>query len=311
MSTLEGRLRGAMWGLLVGDALGVPYEFHPPSGLPPIEQLEMEPPFGFDRAHSTVPAGTWSDDGAQALCLAEALIESEADLFYSRLSNKLVAWRDSGHMAVGQVVFDIGGATNSAINCLQVRRDDGRSCGGIEEHCLGNGALMRVLPLALWQSNLSALIEHSMQQSRLTHGHPVSQLCCAIYCVWVRGLLQDQRSGWADVLETVARQVPSNFESHWNRILTELEQPAGGSGYVVDTLRSARWAVEAHGDFESTVKAAISLGHDTDTTACVAGGAAGAVYGQAGIPARWLGSLRGRSVAGPLINQLIAQGVRP
>ena len=54
-------------GLLVGDALGVPYEFHRPDGLPPRDRIEMDPPPGFRRAHAGVPPGTWSDDGAQAL----------------------------------------------------------------------------------------------------------------------------------------------------------------------------------------------------------------------------------------------------
>ena len=51
------------------------------------------------------------------------------------------------------------------------------------------------------------------------------------------------------------------------------DPPEGrGSGYVVDCLHSARWAV-AQGGYEQCVKAAIGLGNDTDTTACIAGDA--------------------------------------
>ncbi len=65
------------------------------------------------------------------------------------------------------------------------------------------------------------------------------------------------------------------------------EEPAGrGSGYVVDCLRSARLALTA-GSYESVVRAAIRLGNDTDTTACVAGGLAGLRDGIEGIPQRW------------------------
>lgn len=42
-------------GLLVGDAVGVPYEFHNPSELPPFAQLDMCPPPAFERAHAHVP----------------------------------------------------------------------------------------------------------------------------------------------------------------------------------------------------------------------------------------------------------------
>src|SRR4051812_41328201 len=69
MPTNQQRLEGGLIGLLVGDALGVPYEFHPPGHIPAPEWIEFVPPEGFLRAHATVPPATWSDDGALALCL--------------------------------------------------------------------------------------------------------------------------------------------------------------------------------------------------------------------------------------------------
>jgi ADP-ribosyl-[dinitrogen reductase] hydrolase len=52
------------------------------------------------------------------------------------------------------------------------------------------------------------------------------------------------------------------------------------------------------------VKAAIGLGDDTDTIACVAGGIAGLRDGVAGIPERWLTALRGRDLLDPLLARL-------
>jgi ADP-ribosylglycohydrolase len=57
--------------------------------------------------------------------------------------------------------------------------------------------------------------------------------------------------------------------------------------------------------YEQVVKAAIALGHDTDTTACVAGGMAGLRYGVAAIPDRWLSQLRGRDLVDPLLEKLL------
>jgi ADP-ribosyl-[dinitrogen reductase] hydrolase len=45
------RVAGGIYGLLLGDALGVPYEFHAPSELPAREMIEFALPAGFDRAH--------------------------------------------------------------------------------------------------------------------------------------------------------------------------------------------------------------------------------------------------------------------
>ena len=97
-----------------------------------------------------------------------------------------------------------------------------------------------------------------------------------------------------------------------------------GSGYVVDSLRAAlvlngvitvdgsgraqstsghpvRSSTASTVDFEAVVRRAIALGEDTDTTACIAGGIAGLVVGEGGIPARWREALRGRELVEPLI----------
>ncbi|MFP3481443.1 ADP-ribosylglycohydrolase family protein, partial [Burkholderia sp. SIMBA_057] len=58
---------------------------------------------------------------------------------------------------------------------------------------------------------------------------------------------------------------------------------ARGTGYVVDTLWSARKALEEE-SFEEVTRTAIGLGHDTDTTAAVACGLAGIRFGLDGIP---------------------------
>ncbi len=70
----EDRIKGSIWGLLVGDALGVPYEFYTPETIPSRNEIEFTSPKAFDRAHAGVPPGTWSGDGAQALCLLESLL---------------------------------------------------------------------------------------------------------------------------------------------------------------------------------------------------------------------------------------------
>jgi ADP-ribosylglycohydrolase len=71
----DKKLQGGLIGLLVGDALGVPYEFCPPERIPSKESIEFSPPPEFQRAHYGVSSGTWSDDGAQALCLLDSLID--------------------------------------------------------------------------------------------------------------------------------------------------------------------------------------------------------------------------------------------
>ena len=61
MPTRAGRIEGGIVGLLVGDALGVPYEFQ---DAQPLDRIDFKPPPDHRAARPTIPPGTWSDDGA-------------------------------------------------------------------------------------------------------------------------------------------------------------------------------------------------------------------------------------------------------
>ena len=100
MPTRQERIEGGLLGLLVGDALGVPYEFQPPARIPPASEIEFDPPAGYARAHASVLPGTYSDDGAQALCLLASLLEC-GRLDPDDLGRRLLDWHETGYMAVG------------------------------------------------------------------------------------------------------------------------------------------------------------------------------------------------------------------
>ncbi len=282
-----------MWGLLVGDAVGVPYEFHPPESLPPREEISIIPPAGFPRSYPHVPLGSWSDDGAQALCLAESLQESQgwnAQDFASRL----LRWRDQGYMAANGKVFDIGIQTAAALNNLAAGiPPDGSGLGG--ERNNGNGSLMRSLPVALFGPDDPAhLIQIAHEQSRVTHAHPRSQMCCALYVLWARAEMIREPSPVEAAIEQL-RQIYKHFASHQKELdehlLPALDTPPRGTGYVVDSLSSAIAACRET-DYRRIVQRAISFGHDTDTTACLAGGIASLRYGLDSIPPEWLDLLQ-------------------
>jgi ADP-ribosylglycohydrolase len=307
MPTLADRIEGGLLGLLIGDALGVPYEFQPPARIPAASEIEFEPPIGYPRAHAGVAPGTYSDDGAQALCLLASLLDC-GKLDPDDLGKRLLDWYDRGYMAVGGVVFDVGIQTSQALGALR-RGTPSLEAGPDDERANGNGSLMRVLPLALWHKGTDAeLVDDACAQSVITHGHVRSQLCCALYCLWARRTLEGVENAWSAAVAALRAILADEPEA-----LAELDQtirpdePAEptGRGYVVDSLLSARWAATA-GTFEQVVKAAVALGHDTDTTAAVAGGIAGLRGGGAAIPKRWRTGLLGREHFEPLLNALQA-----
>ncbi|KPV45116.1 ADP-ribosylglycohydrolase family protein [Alicyclobacillus ferrooxydans] len=308
MLNLSDRIQGGMWGLLVGDALGVPYEFHPAKRIPAYEAIEMDPPAGYDRTYPWLKAGTWSDDGAQALCLLDSLL-ANGQFNLNDFANRIVSWKDNGLWAVDRHVFDCGIQTASAIDKLRSGSSPTRS-GFVNPDGKGNGSLMRVLPLALWhQGQDEELIEDAHLQSVVTHGHVTNQVCCALYCLWARRLLQGEGTEAAyQNAVTVLREHYRDRPEYHNALETEIcpdkEPESNGSGYVVSTLHAARVALREQ-SYEAVVKKAISLGNDTDTNSAVAGGLAGIREGMEAIPSRWIGMMRGKDLAEPLIARLL------
>lgn len=302
----EERVLGGLYGLLVGDALGVPYEFSEPGELPPREQLELVPPPSFQRAHPSAPVGAWSDDGAQALCLLASLLD-RGRLDLEDFARRLINWFEHGYMAVDYLVFDCGVQTAAALDAIRGGVPVQRAAPAEERHN-GNGSLMRPLPLALWhRGSDDELIHDAALQSLPTHAHARSQVVCALYCLWARALLDERPEPWAHataVLRGHCQARPVWREELEQHVRPEREPAGKGSGYVVDCLHSARWACQER-TFEGVVRAAISLGNDTDTTATVAGGIAGLRHGSSGIPERWLAGLNGRELVEPLAARLL------
>jgi len=304
---------GGVIGLLVGDALGVGFEFKRPSQIPERDRIEMTMPASFKRTYADVPDGTWSDDGAQALCLLASLLE-RGRFVVTDFADKLLRWRDEGYMAVDSDVFDCGVQTARSLDRLH----DGASpleSGGVSVMDNGNGSLMRTLALALWHRGSDGdLVRDAHLQSLPTHAHPRSLVACAFYCLVARGYLKRWADPWTladERLEEVYNLWPDQAER--KAFLAELDvlrsfpktdQPCG-TGYVLDTIWSARQAMEGE-SFEDVARTAIRFGHDTDTTAAVACGWAGIKFGIEGIPARWLSQMRGFEIAKPLIARLMA-----
>lgn len=304
----KNQIQAAIYGLLIGDAVGVPYEFNRPAQLPAYADIDLCPPTTFKRSYPNVPLGTWSDDGAQALCLLASLQQCQG--FDSQdFAQRLLNWYRVGYMAVDYEVFDVGIQTREALERMQAGQDIA-DIANRDEQSNGNGALMRCLPLALWHRGTDEeLVQWAEAQSHITHAHLRSKVCCAFYCLWARYLLQGQsvNSAWdyayQRLVELYQQQAQALLELR-EHLCPAQDFKISGSGYVVDCLHSAKFALQQE-SYVDVIKTAIALGNDTDTTACVAGGLAGIIFGFDGIPKDWLTQLRGQELLSPLVQQLL------
>ena len=317
--TKQDRIAGGFYGLLIGDALGVPYEFYEAEKLPPYEEIEMIPPAGFRKTYQEVDAGTWSDDGAQALCLLESLLNQKG-FSLEDFSDALLSWYEDGAWAVGGEVFDVGIQTAYALRGYKNELLP-EECGMLNPDGKGNGALMRVLPLVLWHSvhgstdkeqRTKELVEDAHRQCLITHGHVCNQVCCALYCLVAQELMEGLEAADAveaaiAALRTIYQDLPEHEQELEWAIRPDQPWEGTGTGYVVDCLRSAFMILLQASGYEDGVKRAVLLGNDTDTTACVAGGLLGIRYGVQGIPDRWMSMLREREKAEALLKRCLEE----
>ena len=293
-------VRPAVYGHLVGDAIGVPYEFQHH-----IASVEL-------RGHGShnQPPGTWSDDGALMLALLDSLVSVGFDP--EDQARRALAWADEGRYAPGGVVFDIGGATSQALSRLRAGTP-AVDAGGTGERDQGTGRLMRLLPLALNDvpADDATLVDRAHLASRVTHAHPNCQVACALYVLVARTLIEhpggDPEAALAlatdRLLEAYERE-PA-FASVLRGLLahrSNLRKPGGG--WVLDSFWSAWEAFAASGSYRETIERAVRYGHDTDTTAVIAGGLAGIHWGVGGIPPEWLDALRDREIVEEILREL-------
>ena len=295
--THNERELGALWGALVGDALGVPVEFRS------RREVQANPVTGM-RAFGThgQPAGTWSDDSSLLLCAADSLVTKQ-QFDATDLGAKFVEWMNRGLWTPHGAVFDVGIATSHALSRIS-RGTPPELAGGNDEYDNGNGSLMRILPFTLWfhaipADEFSAIIQRA---SALTHRHPRSQMACVLYGLVIRELLKgatraDAVHAALDAFKRLSEKEPFraeriHFQLLESRDLTTVpEDEIGSSGYVMHTLTASLWCLLNSQSFEETVLKAVNLGDDTDTTGTVAGGLAGAYYGLGAIPAEWINAL--------------------
>lgn len=290
------QIKGALFGALVADALGVPFEFNPREKLSQNPVTDMEGYGTYD-----LPPGTWSDDGSLTLCLAEALTK---DFNLQNVGDNFVKWFYENYWTARGEVFDIGVATREAIERLKKgKRAD--LAGNIEESSNGNGSLMRILPLLFLINNKSIENRYQItkQVSSITHGHIRSVISCFYYLEFTKQIIEKKdkfhiyRNLKTDVSTFLnSRCINPNEIALFNRLFVDnifdySEHEIKSSGYVLHTLEASIWCLLKTSNYKDAVLKAINLGSDTDTTACVTGGLAGLYYGFETIPAQWVNQI--------------------
>jgi len=301
----DDRVQSVLFGIAVGDALGVPVEFKNREYLKTYPVLDM-----MEYGSHNQPKGTWSDDSSLAFCLAESL-SKKYDV--NDIGQKFVQWRNEKIWTPHGKVFDIGISTNRAIQAIE-NGTNPVLAGGVSEMDNGNGSLMRILPLLFYikDFNIEKRFDIIKDVSSITHAHIRSVLACFIYLEYALNILKgldkwnaykEMQDGVNIFLNTNAicsqremdkfhKILENKVEDYKVEILYKLEEDKINSGgYVLDSLEASFWCILNSINYKETVLKAVNLGGDTDTTGAIAGGLAGLIYGYDDIPKEWIDTL--------------------
>lgn len=304
----RSRVRGALIGGLVADALGSPLAGQPsPVAEAAIGSLES---VGAVRA--------FTDNTAMAVGVGESLLftggvdedhlartlvvrhERRPDRGYGRATASLLRRIGSGEDWRQAAASQLGGRGSS-----------------------GSGAAARVTPLALWASEVTQAAQLGHASAQVTHAHPVAVDAAGVQAAAIHLVAADRTAGplLADGFVTELVRV-SSTQNLAEKLKLALELASADPEATVAAIGNGTAALEAvpaalcaflhHPDsYRDAVRFAIRLGGDSGAIAAMTGALAGARLGDAAVPVHWRAYTEGVDEVEALADRIVARTLRP
>lgn len=254
---LESKRMGALYGFIIGDAMGATTEF--------MNKSDIKKKYG---KVTNIIGGGWlnlskgqvTDDSEMMLCTLSALIKSNSENEFLKLCClNYRNWYLSVPVDIGKTCAEVISkniiSTNPAAWIKSAKNQE----------ALGNGSLMRALPTSLLNDDE----EYTIKQGRLTHNNRTCDSALQLYHFTMNQIIKGVDK--------------SKFYSP-----SKLSEPYG---HVINTLVNSLYWLNKTDSFEDAIIGAVNDGGDADTIAAITGSLAGAYYGYDAIPKRWIKQL--------------------
>ena len=340
------RARGALYGLAIGDALGMPTQMLSRAEIvrrwgPLLPGFEPAPP-GHPIA-SGMPVGAVTDDTEQAVLLARLLVRGRGRIGPHDLAAALTEWELN--MAERGSLDLLGPSTKRAVAAILagVPPEEAGAAGAT------NGAAMRVAPVgiavavidpgarpdsAVPPADLSVLVDHVVMASSVTHNTGIALAGAAAVAAAVSAGVSGATIAGATALGVEAAHVAAS-RGHWVAgadVAARIEWATGlvagravaeaaeliytlvGTSLATQESVPAAFAVLAAvpEDPWQACRLAASLGGDCDTIAAMAGAIAGACHGAGSFPPETIAAIDAQGLGlAELAGELLALRDRP
>lgn len=261
------RLKACLAGGIIGDAIGAQFENSKNASL---ETLSDD----------------WfvTDDSQLTLATCEAIADQK-NISAERVASKFLEWFNKG------LITHMGSSTLKSLRDLQMGAHWALA-GRSGEHAAGNGAAMRIAPLAFKETVTSAVIKDVCS---ITHKN--DEAYAAALAVYFSCKHAIEGNDPQDLVEVV---VPKLFDSHTRDRLDKIleEKPTleewgkkhFPTGFAPDSVPFALLAASLSNkmSFEQIMQEIIKTGGDTDTVGSIFGQVAGTYQGISYIPQKWI-----------------------
>lgn len=279
------RIKGALYGVAVGDALGAPLEFMT------AEQIEKK--FGkvtemIGGGWLNVRPGEVTDDTQMSVAVAEGIVANPENPC-GAVGLRFIEWLATGPKDVGNTCRSSillarhaleDGQPNTAETWFHAAKRTAEARGGFGS---GNGALMRTIYPAVYYRRAKDARRIANDIGRMTHWDEESAQAIDLYTAMVHMLT---KSDFRNIEDCEAQLSNTQYDE------VELQyRDLAPTGYVVNSFGCALQCCRKAHAFEEAVVMAANLGGDSDTIAAITGGLAGAYYGYDAIPQRWIDKL--------------------
>lgn len=262
------QLEGCFLGGAIGDAMGSAFE----------NQVEQKDDTYYPFGEPKKPEPIWqiTDDTQLTFATIQAFIED------TNLSPEVVA-KHFSELYKKRTIRGLGASTLKALRELEA---DGHwsQVGRMGEYAAGNGAAMRIAPLAFLKNMDRTQIQ---EIGSITHKNDEAYVGALAVVLAIREVVNNNWDGKTNLLSIVSSQLPdSRVRDRMLEIesIVDIEEVGllGNSGYVVDSVPLALAAANqiVNSGFDKMFEKLIQIGGDTDTNCSIAGQVAGCFIGR-------------------------------
>ena len=291
MERIIDRIKGAIYGQAIGDALGLGTEgmtdedmaWKYPNGIKSYSDIFQ------DRHRKRWKIGDWTDDTDMMLCIANAVIKDKGVNFTS-IARNFKEWAEGEPMGIGETTYKV----LSFRDYVDKPFDASKMLWEMShQQSAANGGVMRTSIVGLFPK---AVEECAANICRLTHYDPRCVGSCVIVSLLIHSLVYDEEKisyhKMIDIAQKYDSRIREFIDLSLNTDIRALElQDWDSVGYTLKTLAAGLWAYWNAPSFEEGLLSVVRAGGDADTNAAVACAILGAKYGFSAIPQEYVDGL--------------------